>query len=89
MLHNAGLNVVGYDVWEGAREAYTLAGGKVAEDALDCAKDADVFLLIVVNAAQVEDILFAQGALTSESEWAATLRPAGCLPFLPCASSDT
>jgi 3-hydroxyisobutyrate dehydrogenase len=66
VLHNAGLNVVGYDVWEGAREAYKQAQGKVADDVLDCAKGCDVFLLIVVNAAQVEDILFAQGALTGE-----------------------
>lgn len=67
VLHNAGLKVVGYDVWDGARDTYAQAGGKVAADVIDCATGADVFLLIVVNAAQVEDILFAQGALTGES----------------------
>lgn len=67
MLHNAGLNVVGYDVWDGAREAYAKAGGKVVDNVIDCATGADVLLLIVVNAAQVEDLLFAQGALTGES----------------------
>ncbi|BEI82908.1 hypothetical protein CcaverHIS002_0307760 [Cutaneotrichosporon cavernicola] len=73
VLHNAGLNVIGYDVWDGAREAYGKAGGKVAETVLDCAEGSDVFLLIVVNAAQVEDILFAQGALTALAQDATVL----------------
>ncbi|BEJ13884.1 hypothetical protein CspHIS471_0310580 [Cutaneotrichosporon sp. HIS471] len=73
VLHNAGLNVVGYDVWDGAREAYGKAGGKVADTVLDCAERSDVFLLIVVNAAQVEDILFAQGALTALAQDATVL----------------
>jgi len=63
VLHKAGVNVVGYDVWEGARKAYATEGGTVAENLLDTARDADVFLLIVVNAAQVDDILFGQGGL--------------------------
>lgn len=74
VLHNAGLNVVGYDVWDGAREAYAKAGGKVVDNVLDCATGADVLLLIVVNAAQVEDLLFAQGALTGKSGRTARLR---------------
>lgn len=55
--------MVGFDVWDKARDAYAAAGGKVASSILDSATGTDVLVLIVVNGAQVEDILFAQGAL--------------------------
>lgn len=73
VLHKAGLNVDGYDVWEPARDAYTQVGGLAVDDVLSAAQGADVFLLIVVNAAQVEDILFHQGALAALADDAVVL----------------
>ncbi|GMK53792.1 hypothetical protein CspeluHIS016_0103780 [Cutaneotrichosporon spelunceum] len=65
-------NKVGF-VGLGAMGRPMSLGGKVADNVLDCAKGCDVFLLIVVNAAQIEDILFAQAALTALAEDATVL----------------
>lgn len=73
LLHNAGLNVMGYDTWQVARTSYAAAGGTAAETITECATGANVLVLIVVNAAQVEDILFAQGALTALAPGAVVL----------------
>ena len=57
------LAVRGFDMRPEAGEALAAAGGERAASAADAAKGADVLVLMVVNAAQAESILFAGGAL--------------------------
>ena len=57
------LTVRGFDVRAEAGEALAGAGGERAPSAADAARGADVLVLMVVNAAQAEAILFAGGAL--------------------------
>jgi hypothetical protein len=66
VLHNAGVNVTGYDVWKPSSERYAAAGGTVAATLAECAAGSDVFLLMVINAQQAEDVLFTHGALQRE-----------------------
>jgi 3-hydroxyisobutyrate dehydrogenase len=65
VLHKAGVNVVGYDVFPAARAAYAAEGGSVASSIHECTSGADVLILVVVSAAQISDILFAEGALAA------------------------
>ena len=57
----AGLDVSGYDVTAAQREALGSAGGRVASSAADAAVGADILVVVVVNAAQTELILFGEG----------------------------
>lgn len=66
VLHSAGLAVAGYDVWRPSLERYAAGGGVVAEDMASCATNAEVLLLMVINAQQAEDVLFTRGALEGE-----------------------
>ncbi|WP_457108464.1 NAD(P)-dependent oxidoreductase [Methylobacterium sp. P5_C11] len=59
----AGFAVRGYDLRPEGRAALAAAGGIPAETPAEAAAGADALLLMVVNAAQAEDVLFAQGAL--------------------------
>ena len=55
--------MTGYDVWKPSLERYAAAGGHVADSLAECAQDAEVFLLMVINAQQAEEVLFTHGAL--------------------------
>jgi len=57
-LLDAGLDVVGCDVSADARAAFRAAGGAVADSPAEAARDASVVIVLVVNAAQVEEVLF-------------------------------
>lgn len=59
----AGLDVIGADVSAERREAFAAAGGRVADSAAEAAAGADVAVLVVVNAAQLEAVLFDGGVL--------------------------
>lgn len=59
----AGYRVRGIDLNPVALAALTAAGGEAAADAVSGARDADVLILMVVNAAQAEQVLFNAGAL--------------------------
>lgn len=54
-------HVIGFDVREEPMRALQAAGGHAAATAADSVKDADVVILLVVNAAQVNALLFQSG----------------------------
>ena len=62
-LAKAGFSVCGYDLRPESRAALAGAGGTSAESPAAAAEGADALLLMVVNAAQAENVLFAQGGL--------------------------
>ncbi len=61
-LAKAGFEVRGYDVRAEAVSRLTDAGGKPAASAAEAADGADLLILMVVNAAQAEQVLFGDGA---------------------------
>ena len=60
-LLRRGLAVSGYDLNPEALAALGAAGGRAAESVAEAAQDADILVLVVVNAAQVESVLFGAG----------------------------
>ena len=56
-------HVTGFDMKQEALAALAKAGGTIAASAQDAAKDADALVLMVVNIAQAEAVLFDAGAL--------------------------
>lgn len=68
-LLRAGLNTIGCNRGPGPLKIFAGNGGRTTHDAAEAAKVADVFFLAVVNAAQVEDVLFGRG------QAARTLKP--------------
>jgi 3-hydroxyisobutyrate dehydrogenase len=79
-LLKKGFDVQGYDANVKALEAFVKAGGRVAADAAEVAVGADVLVLMVVNAAQAESVLFASGALDALPEKAIVCLMATCPP---------
>lgn len=66
-LVKAGLSVKGFDIFGNARDAFAAAGGAVAASAAEAARDVDLLLLMVVDAAQVEDVLFGEPAAAEQA----------------------
>jgi len=64
-----GVPTWGLDLNPAACERFAADGGRIAATPAELARNCDVLLLLVVNAAQTEELLFGSGAL------AATLRP--------------
>lgn len=62
-MREAGLAVIGCDVAPGAREAFEIQGGRCVTAPVELATDCQVVLLVVVNAEQVEAVLFGEGGL--------------------------
>ncbi|MGQ4879417.1 L-threonate dehydrogenase [Billgrantia sp. LNSP4103-1] len=62
-LHERGLAVVGCDVAEAARHAFALAGGRCVANLAALAAECDVVLVVVVNALQVDQVLFGEQGL--------------------------
>lgn len=60
-LAKAGFEVRGYDVRAESVASLVSAGGKPATSAADAAAGADLLILMVVNAAQAEQVLFGDG----------------------------
>lgn len=75
-----GLSVAGYDMRQAAVEDLVVAGGEAAESAAHAAAGADVLVLMVVNAAQAESILFEGGALDAMPQDGVVLLMATCPP---------
>ena len=67
-LLGAGHRVSGYDVAPAALTALTEAGGRAGTSPADAASGADIVVVVVVNAAQTETVLFG---------------PAGAIPVMP------
>ncbi|MCJ2048306.1 NAD(P)-dependent oxidoreductase [Methylobacterium sp. J-070] len=79
-LVTAGFPVRGYDLRPGSRAAFEAAGGVSAETPARATEGADALLLMVVNAAQAEDVLFAGGALDALAPDAIVALMATCPP---------
>ena len=75
-----GMTVRGFDMRRAATDALAAAGGAVAASAAEAARGADVLLLMVVNAAQAEQVLFADGALQALSAGGIVVLSATCPP---------
>ncbi len=75
-----GFEVRGFDVRPAAVSALAEAGGIRAASATDAARDADALVLMVVNAAQAQDILFGQNALAALSKAGTVIVMATCAP---------
>jgi 3-hydroxyisobutyrate dehydrogenase len=75
-----GFPVHGFDVRPDAVMALSQAGGTPAASAAEAAAGADALVLMVVNAAQAEAILFAEGALAALPEGGLVILMATCPP---------
>ncbi|MEE7461069.1 oxidoreductase [Methylobacterium fujisawaense] len=76
----AGFAVSGYDIRPESRAVIAAAGGGKAETVSEAASGAEAMLLMVVNAAQAEDVLFAQGGLDALASEATVVLMATCPP---------
>lgn len=76
----AGFAVRGYDLRPESRAAFAASGGVAAETPAAVAQGADALLLMVVNAAQADDVLFAQGALDATEPDGIVVLMATCPP---------
>ena len=79
-LVRKGFNVQGCDTNPKALESFCAAGGTAATTAAEAATGADVLLLMVVNAAQAEAVLFGAGALDALPANAIVCLMATCPP---------
>jgi 3-hydroxyisobutyrate dehydrogenase len=75
-----GFSVRGFDMRRTAIEALAQAGGMRAASAVEASVGADVLVLMVVNAAQAETILFTDGALAALPENSIVVLMATCPP---------
>jgi 3-hydroxyisobutyrate dehydrogenase len=60
----AGVRTWGLDTRAEARERFAAAGGHVAHSLAELGSNCDVVMVLVVNAGQTEDVLFAEGGLS-------------------------
>ncbi|MBI2308557.1 MAG: NAD(P)-dependent oxidoreductase [Rhodocyclales bacterium] len=75
-----GFRVRGIDLNARALETLAAAGGEPAPSAAAAASGADVLILMVVNAAQAEQVLFADGALQALNDGGIVCLMATCPP---------
>ncbi len=76
----AQFDVRGYDIRPESRAALAAAGGGPAETVAQACNGAGAMLLMVVNAAQAEEVLFAQGGLDALAPEAIVVLMATCPP---------
>lgn len=62
-LRKAGLDVIGVDISTDAVSRFVQAGGRSASGIAEAAKQADIVVSVVVNAAQTEGVLFGAGGI--------------------------
>jgi L-threonate 2-dehydrogenase len=79
-LLRKGFTVTGFDLSANALDALEDAGGKRAGSASEAAAEADALILMVVNAAQAEAVLFEGGALEKLRENGVVVLMATCPP---------
>ena len=87
-LLKAGFIVRGTDVRAAARDALTEAGGIGCATPAEAATGADALLLMVVDAAQAEDVLFAKAALDALPPHGIVLLMATCPPAAVAAIAE-
>ncbi|PUA16868.1 NAD(P)-dependent oxidoreductase [Glaciimonas sp. PCH181] len=76
----SGFVVSGFDIKPTAMAAFTAAGGLAAKSAVQAFTDVDAVILMVINAAQAEAILFADGGLAALPDHAVVVLSATCPP---------
>ncbi|MFG6177755.1 L-threonate dehydrogenase [Halomonas sp. THAF12] len=82
-LLERGLSVMGCDVSASAREAFEAKGGRVAVTPAELAVHCDIVLLVVVNADQVEQVLFGdQGLVGRLAEGSVVMQCATVAPSI-------
>jgi len=87
-LVEAGFRVTGFDVREAASGALAAAGGVQAASPADAARDADILLVMVVNAAQVDAVLFGEnGAIAALPRGAVVMLSATVPPSFAVATA--
>jgi 3-hydroxyisobutyrate dehydrogenase len=79
-LVRKGFAVTGFDLRAEARAALVSAAGRAAETAAEAARDADVLVLMVVNSAQAEAVLFGGGTLEAMAPRGIVVLMATCAP---------
>lgn len=79
-LQEAGYTVRGADLSPAALEALRISGGFATTSAAEAAEGADLLILMVVNAAQAEAVLFDEGVLLRMPEGSAICLMATCPP---------
>jgi L-threonate 2-dehydrogenase len=79
-LVTRGFTVRGFDMRGAAIDALVAGGGVRAGSVAEAARGADLLLLMVVNAAQAEQVLFADGALEALAPNAIVVLMATCPP---------
>lgn len=79
-LVRSGFAVTGYDKAPEALGALESVGGRVAQSAAAAAANAEVLILMVVNATQAEHVLFDEGALDSLPASGIVILMATCAP---------
>ncbi|GJD49919.1 L-threonate dehydrogenase [Methylobacterium crusticola] len=79
-LLRRGFEVRGYDVRPEGRAAFADAGGRTAGTIAEASAGAGILILMVVNAAQGEEVLFGEGALDALAPDAAVILMATCPP---------
>ena len=79
-LGKAGFAVTGFDLRAEARQALQAAGGEAVGSLGEAFSGRDAAVLMVVNVAQAEDILFGQGALTRLAPGGPVILMATCPP---------
>ena len=81
-IASCGIDVAGFDLDRAATDKLAASGGRAAESAADALADADVALIVVVNAAQAESALFGKGAAAS------AMKPGGVIVASPTMAPD-
>jgi len=76
------IDVAGFDLDRVATDKLAASGGRPAESAADALADADVALIVVVNAAQAESALFGSEAAAS------AMKPGGVIVASPTMAPD-
>ena len=79
-LVTAGHEVAGYDTGKAAAQALANAGGTAANSAVEAFRGAECDILMVVNAAQAEAVLFAEDAIKALAPGATVMLMATCQP---------
>lgn len=79
-LIGAGFALRGYDAWPAAVQRFRDKGGQATASAAEAAQGADALILMVVSAAQAEEVLFASGALEALAPDGVVVLMATCPP---------
>lgn len=87
-LRKAGHDVTGFDINPSAGTAFEKGGGRTAPTVKEAARGAEFLMLMVVNADQAEDVLFAQGAAEAMAPDGIVILSATCAPARAQGISD-